>query len=128
MNGNKVDVYRNLHKDCYSIKSRESDTYGEVVDHCDRVCIEDAEFVVRESGRDRVRSSGRKNVHAFVRGVVSDRMDVVGVDVTYDPFEYDSFVVKHSEEPIRRAERVLLDESGVNATGIVLASSSNRNS
>lgn len=116
-----VDVYRNLNNDCYSIKSRETDTYGTVIAHRDRVCVENAEFVVREAGRDRVRSSGRKNVHAFVRGVVSDRMDVVGVDVTYDPIQYDSFVVVDSEEPIRSAERVMLHEQGVEATGVTTA-------
>ena len=61
----RVEVYFNLHKKTFSVRSAKS---GKVLLHTDEVHIENPEFVVRQSGRNRVLSEGRKNVHAFVRG------------------------------------------------------------
>lgn len=61
-------VYRNLMRGdgvWWSISQR-----GLVVAHCRSVVIRGATFVVRAAGRDKVRRTGVKNVHAFVRGVV----------------------------------------------------------
>lgn len=108
--GQPVDVYMNLNRDCISIKSRETETYGQVVAHTDAVQVDDPEFVVQPAGRERAREMGQRNVHAFVRGT----LDGVGpgtwfsfellttissnpvLDVTYDPFEYDEWVVTGS--------------------------------
>ena len=49
-----VDVYKNLHKDTWSIRSVKT---GRVIGHSDLLLLVDAEFIVR-----------RKNVHAVVRG------------------------------------------------------------
>lgn len=59
----RVEVYWNLHLKLFSIRSR-----GKVIGHASRVLVRDAEFVVQPAGNARVRETGHKVVHAFVRG------------------------------------------------------------
>lgn len=58
-------VYKNLNLDCYSIKELKT---GLVVGYCDEAVILEATLVVQPSGRDKVRVTGQKNVHAYVKG------------------------------------------------------------
>jgi hypothetical protein len=108
--GKKVMVYYNLHKHTFSV------TYdSKVIMHADYVKLGDVEFRVRKGGKEKVRSEKSKNVHAFVIGTLleyceypcnyipnppSDKI------VTYNPYKYDSFVYKNSEEPVYRAKEV----------------------
>ena len=63
----KVRVYWNLHRNCWSIQDCKS---GLVKDHKSWVVLEDAKFVVRKGGQKRVRQEGKKNVHAFAVGYI----------------------------------------------------------
>jgi len=65
----KVRVYWNLHRNCWSIQDCKS---GLVKDHKSWVVLEDAKFVVRKGGQKRVRQEGKKNVHAFAVGYMSE--------------------------------------------------------
>ena len=120
----RCEVYYNLHKKCFSIRSLEKEDYGKVVMHANEVVMDDVKFVVREGGRKQVLREGRKNVHAFVRGTLVDACVKKGpitqhyakVDnsykpfyrATYNPYKYDSFVNIFTEEPVRDAGRALL--------------------
>lgn len=122
--GKKADVYRNLQVGGYSIRSRETETYGTVIGHEDEVVMENVEFVVQEAGRQKVLEEERKNVHAVVRGVVDTKDSWEGIDtnnaipITYNPYEYAHFVHANTEEPIESADRVLIGEDGVFAVGV----------
>lgn len=77
-----------------------SSDYGRVVDHADRVLIDDPEFVVQPAGLERLRESGRRNVHAFVRGELVG----VGNDATRNgyrswAFEYRPFDRRFDDMP-----------------------------
>lgn len=114
----RVDVYRNLNKDCLSVKCLipGSDRYGIVVSHEQKVHIQEPEFVVQDAGRQRARETGVKNVHAFVRGEWDDSQKVVcGEPVTYNPFEYDHFVHAETEEAVTSAETVAVTTNGIRA-------------
>lgn len=63
--GQHIEVYFNLHKGVFSIRDMNT---GFVVGHAPRVWMCHGSFIVSEAGRQRVLKSGRKNVHAFVRG------------------------------------------------------------
>ena len=63
----KVRVYRNLHKDCFSVKQN-----GLVCCHADNVTLSNVKFIVSKAGQRRVRDEKKKNVHAFVEGYVVD--------------------------------------------------------
>jgi len=108
-----VDTYLNLHKDAVSVKSRETENYGTVVSHEQRVCVSDVEFVVQPAGRKKCIESGTKNVHAFVRGEWEKNKTIgSGTKITYNPFKYDSFVVEETEEPVKTATDVLVSDDG----------------
>ena len=58
--------------------------------------LTNALFVVRKSGNKRVREEGRKNVHAFVNGIIQPKLDDVMPQhevcrVRYDPYTMDCF-------------------------------------
>lgn len=88
-----VEVYRNLHKDCYSIKQN-----GLVKGHAYELTMLNCTFHVSETGRDRVRSKKRKEVHAWVKGTLTDHVDLDSCNPTfdqkvhYDPYLHDEFV------------------------------------
>lgn len=115
ISGMKVDVYRNLQHGGYSVRSREKETRGLVISHEESVVVRDAEFVVQESGRQKVLEEERKNVHAFVRGKIPEREKKVygDIPVTYNPYEYKNFVNAETEEPLDTAKLVILSEDGV---------------
>jgi len=108
---NKVFVYFNLHKNVFSLQSRNKEDYGLVLGHADHVILKNAKFVVRPKGRERVLKEKKKNVHA---GVVGEVVSYVGAEsgpevaITYNPYKYSTFVVKETEEPIEQAEYVVL--------------------
>jgi hypothetical protein len=103
----KVEVYFNLHKKCWSIRQS-----GASVIHADFVEIKEPQFVVQQGGNARVRREKRKNVHAFVRGYITERVGIFPKKqklVTYNPYKHTSFVQRGSEQPICNAEYAVLD-------------------
>lgn len=115
----KVDAYLNLHRDCVSVRSRETEDYGRVVAHhpCINMC--EAFFVVQEAGRERAREEGVRNVHAFVRGNWDEDVQVIdGVRVKYDPFGVGEFFVEGTGRIVEYAERAKVTRSGVCAEGV----------
>ena len=109
-----VEVYRNLHKKCWSVRQR-----GKVKLHTDYICLQNAEFKVSQKGRERVLREQRKNVHAFIKSFIVDAaeinkmedamesygQDVEWTDVSYNPYKYSSFVTA-TEKPIKFARYV----------------------
>ena len=98
----RSQVYYNLHKKCYSVRQN-----GRVVDHADSVVLTDCRFLVQPAGREKVRRTGVKNVHASVTGVVIPAHPkapvIIATDcnfmmsddydyVSYNPYKYDNFV------------------------------------
>ena len=113
----RVFVYFNLHKKCFSIKALEGDRKGRVVAHSDTVVLEGCKLMVSEAGRQRVLREKRKNVHAGVSGtwINADRaeshfefLSMVGRQVTYNPYKYDSFVIKATEQSVDKADVVAM--------------------
>lgn len=116
----RVEVYRNLRKDCLSVRPLPSGTGG--VFHFPGVILRDATFAVQPAGRAKVLRDKQKNVHAFVRGQLvsiaagSDFDDHAtaflnraGVfEVTYNPYLYETFVRRSSEAPVYGAASVMI--------------------
>jgi len=108
--GLRVMVYYNLHKHTFSV------TYnGRVVLYADYVKLRNVEFRVREGGKEKVRQEMRKNVHAFVIGDLIDYCEYPCENIppetnekviTYNPYKYDSFVNKETEEPVYKANEI----------------------
>ncbi len=108
-------VFRNLHQKgvTYSVRNTE----GKTILHTFGVLVKNAEFVVSASGRERVRATGRKTVHAGVRGeVVTDPVEIAEVyknltpdkGAYYNPYKVDNFVDCVSGETLDKATYVFL--------------------
>jgi len=118
----KIDVYRNLNDNCLSVRSRETEDYGIVVSHEEKVHMSDVSFVVQDAGQRKCREEEVKNVHAFVRGDWDDRVSVhFGDFVTYDPFSHDRFYSPDKKSYVESAAEVVVTKSGVYANGLKLA-------
>lgn len=107
-----VHVYRNLHKNCYSIRQR-----GKVIAHLPSLFLEDVSFHVQPSGRQRVIDSGKKNVHAYVKGKLSNPSGSFSFNlldrVRYNPFDTDTFMAQDESRhwsPIHHADYLFLPE------------------
>jgi hypothetical protein len=110
--GQEVFVYFNLHKKVFSVKDVKT---GLVVAHTEQIALEDATFKVSEAGRQRVLKEQRKNVHAGVRGKFTGTLTTnqLGREATYNPYKFSSFVDKSSEEPLKEARVVHLENKKV---------------
>lgn len=114
----KVDVYWNLHKQTFSIRSREKGDYGRVIRHADHVHIRNPTAVVSKAGRERVLREKKKNVHAVIRGELAGTtetqpwiLDHNGQYLEpyawyYNPYEYDQFVCARTDHTWPAIENV----------------------
>ena len=109
-----VQVYRNLHKssklNCpiYSIRNDK----GKVEAHSGHIMLTDCVMRVSDKGKQRVRDEKRKNVHAYIQGRRALAVDLAtfydnAVEITYDPYLYDTFVQRDTNEPIFGADCVI---------------------
>jgi hypothetical protein len=92
--GERVFVYRNLHKRMWSVKSAET---NRLLCHCSNLILKQCQFKVSEAGRQRVIRERRKNVHAGIYGHWCEDISVLAVrnrgwdEVTYDPYSKEGF-------------------------------------
>lgn len=102
----KVYVYKNLHRNCYSVKQD-----GLVKIHTDKICLWDASFQVGKKGRERVLKEKRKNVHAGVSGYIDLDWDLQPHPPTntrgviYNPYKWSTFIYS-SQPDIARSEPI----------------------
>ena len=121
----RVQCYYNIRRGDYSVRRD-----GKVIDHVDSITLLDARFNVAPAGRDKVRATGVKNVHATVSGYrVDTTLYAFSGDlpewITYNPFKYDQFVQIEGDgydsfrtKPVRSAEYVkLLPNREIRALG-----------
>ena len=96
----RVELYWNIPKKKYSVRALEGEHKGKVFTHTRYAQITNGRFVVQPSGQKRVRESGQKNVHAFVRGLITDDLSsdyakkMLWRRVRYNPHTDDFFMVQ----------------------------------
>jgi hypothetical protein len=112
--GDHVEVYRNLHKNCFSIRKN-----GRVVDYRaddETLTLVDVKFAVQPAGHAKVIRERKKNVHAFIRGTVSFRSPVAYQELaSYNPYKGDTFFTSFGgrQTPIHTARRLTLSDGKV---------------
>lgn len=104
----KVFVYWNFNKKLWSIRSIET---GRVISYRHNLCLRDCEFKVSKAGRKRVLKEKRKNVHAGVIGVVTNKRKAT-IPVGYNPYKYETFINKRTLAPVKRANTVCFKDTG----------------
>lgn len=108
-----VEVYRNVNKKdvWYSVRQ-----FGKVVAHVTEISLRDCAFVVQERGRERVKKTGRKNVHAWVEGWLTNyakaRIGKVMEPINYNPYRSKYFRTKKAKR-VTKAESVVLYSGGM---------------
>lgn len=93
----KYYIYRNLHKDCFSVKYR-----GLVIGHYKNLIAEHVEFKVSQVGRENVLREKKKQVHAYVvcksfkaaGSMLEDMTEhFIYKEVYYNPYKCSQFMV-----------------------------------
>jgi hypothetical protein len=99
-----VEIYWNSHKGLFSVRA----VNGRVLRHVARFVLADAAFRVSAAGRDRVRRTGKKTVHAVVRGIPARTTPAAGrpVAVGYNPARDPGFVRDDDPAPVTAAAHV----------------------
>jgi len=124
----RYEVYKNLHNGMWSIRDAESKL---VVGHAKALELVEAELKVSEAGRQRVISEGKKNVHAYIKGIAVNVQGFVPfkdrvlhsnvclspavrernwMPITYNPYTMDSFQLRDSGVPLDYAPSVYLSK------------------
>ena len=139
-------VYWNINAKRFSIRALEGPHKGRVIAHALDVVIDRPDFRVSEAGRQRVLSSGRKNVHAGIVGEVqsihiseerykstlpkslnqtqADRVRKGGFRVVYDLRKHKTFMrIDHlgNRVPITNANQVYCHANRLNGSPNVYA-------
>ena len=117
----RVRVYRNLHRSgpngepIYSVLQD-----GLVVGYVDSINLDSVKFLVNPSGRDYVRRTGKKTVHAFVEGYptpwyLSKNWYAAATthNARYNPRVNDTFIDKSSGYPLKSARLATVGPDGV---------------
>lgn len=122
----KYFCYYNLHKHVFSLKNVKTGLVDKSR-YTNTVKIENCTLKVSQSGRQKVLKEKRKNVHAGIVGnVLSTDESLLNDDLegytelTYNPYLYDSFVVKETGKPVKTASVVYLLNKKIFAIGIDL--------
>lgn len=106
-----TEIYWNLHKKLYSVRRD-----GIVQLHAQAFILSDVKLAVQPAGRQRVLDTGRKNVHAFVRGREvgvyehyqtpehweTGEFKLIG----YNPWLHPTFYEVFTQQPVNRADYV----------------------
>ncbi len=102
--GQKVEVYWNLHKGGWSVRDAQTKlVLGHVRGSKCTLLIGSAEYVVNEAGRQRTIREKRKNVHAWVAGDWCGTVPIAFVSNSvgvYNPYKYATFVDGETKEPL----------------------------
>jgi hypothetical protein len=94
----KFYIYRNLHKNCFSVKYK-----GRVIAHCDSFVADNATTKVNQKTRLKVVQEKKKQVHAYVvcdswRAIPENDLYVWGLrcegQLSYNPYKQDSFTMQ----------------------------------
>ena len=108
----RVRVYRNLHKQTYSIQTMTPSGWR-VSSHKDSLILKDVTFKVYERGRQLVLKSRHKNVHAYVEGtLIDDACGGQGERISYNPYRASTFT-DATGKAIMFTEAVVMNQDGL---------------
>lgn len=111
--GRRVQVYKNLHKGCYSVRDAKT---KRVIYHTNKIYLQEVVFKVSESGRQRVLKEKRKNVHAMVEGVWLPFLPVTmstKYSIVYNPYKGNKFHCLTIGQDVESLPKVILNKGGI---------------
>lgn len=115
----KYFCYFNLHKFVFSVRNQKTRL---VEHHSDVVVLNKCKFKVSQKGREKVLREKRKNVHAGVEGILcgfENNYDLKNfIELTYNPYKYNSFVIKSTGKVVNEADIVVLKNKRIFAKDV----------
>lgn len=119
-----VEVYRCLNRKGKMFSIRQE---GYVVGHSQHIGLSDCSFIINQSGKKRCMTTGERNVHAFIRGMLTGGLEQTPSfeRVSYYPYGEAGFtrhtterkgvgtVLFRVEVPIHEAAEVIISPDGV---------------
>lgn len=113
LNGKRVRVYRNLHKDCFSVKCMKT---GRVIAYVQEIVLKNVTYPVSKAGRERVLKEKRKNVHAFVQGIIDINNQITNLKenkICYNPYKKGHFFYCSNGKEIKESKITKVTMKGV---------------
>ncbi len=104
----RVYVYRNIRKNCWSVKDVQT---RKVISHVEALFLKNCSFKVSEAGRQRVLRDKRKNVHAGIVGEIAAPEQCI-TPIGYNPYVAPTFLTKVRVQPVYDAQHVELAKDG----------------
>lgn len=114
----RVRIYYNITRKCWSIRSMSGVRYNRLIGHAVSLQLVNCSFLVSQAGRERVLRERRKNVHAFVDGLLAGQeLDpprwVKEIQrVRYNPYEMEQFAWVKDGQTIESAPCVYCAADG----------------
>ena len=105
-------IYRNLHKECFSVTRWNPEKKGyRLFAHETDLILDKVQFRVSKAGREKVLREKQKNVHAFVycenySTFVGE--DQLGSEVYYNPYKTETFQVKETGAPVYYMDSLII--------------------
>lgn len=121
----KVRIHYNTHKKNYTVSEYVKGKGWRKAIETNQALLHNAKFHVSESGREKARREGRKNVHAFVYGelitasiyiMASYAREIIRASIIYGPIPnirynyklYDSFVCGDEARPVHETRYAMM--------------------
>ena len=95
--------------------------FGKIIGHASKLALANCQFLVSEKGRQRVIREKRKNVHAFIRGLIANNEIFFAENpttkpISYNPYHSGMFFIKdEAKTPVSRAIVVTINGTEIKA-------------
>lgn len=93
-----IDLYRCLNRKGFIFSMRQ---FGKVVAHTDKIVLTDCKMIVNKAGKKKAIYTNNRNVHAFIKGYISDNDSIKNTFsfiLKYNPFSSDNFHINEVGE------------------------------
>lgn len=113
-----VLVYRNLTRSGYIWSIKQNNM---VVAHATQIHLKECECLINHKAQKRIRQTKKREVHAYVKGYISDVTTPIQYKMTYNPFNYDYFFTMDKfvlPLAIQGAKYACFNNKGVSVAGI----------
>lgn len=108
----KVEIYRCLNRKGYVFSIRQN---GKVVAHTESIVLKDCDLIVNNAGKKNCIKTKQRNVHAFVKGFITNKTDIkltFSFILKYNPFSPIGFHTQ-GENEIKKANVVYIQENQI---------------
>lgn len=111
----RVQVYKNLHKKCYSVRDKKT---MKVIMHVNYITLNGCKLVVQKGGRAKVLREKRKNVHAYIEGDWTPNMNISNTEdmeeIYYNPYKVADWTDRRDETlTVQKCQWIVLEPKGV---------------